>query len=358
MDGDADSRAPLMLLGDVFVVVGAILLAFAATVLPAANPVRVLVTLPTFLLAPGYAVTLAVFPGTGASGRRSEANSIKEVSSRPAGLDAIERIALAFGLSVVSLPAIAMVLAAGGIAYEATPVMIAVAVFTALLLAMGSARRFRTPAPLRYAPSARTLCSRLSRFTGSSSADGVLNAALLLVAVTAVASLGVALAAPQDGTAYTQVSLLTEDTSGELSASGYPTNLTRDESGEVVLSVVNHEDRPTSYAVVVQLQQVGPDGAVVSRSELDRFSLDTDPGTRTRVRHEFQVPRVGEDQRVAYLLYRGNAPDDPTLESAYRETYLWVDVRPLGTSNTDPSATTGTDGNRTTSASNHILPTG
>lgn len=349
MDGDADPRSALSLLGDVFVVVGAIVLAFAATVLPAAHPLRVLLTLPTLLLAPGYAITLAVFPGTGASDRRSEVDPIREASNRPAGLDGIERLALAFGLSVVSLPLIAMALAAGGFAYEATPVLIAVAVFTALVLAVGSARRFGTSPAFRYAPSARTLRTRLARFTDSSSADGVLNVVLLVVAVSAVASLGVAVSAPQDGSTYTQVSLLAEDTSGELSASGYPTNLTRNQVGDVVLSVTNREDRPTTYTVAVQLQQVGPDGGVVSRSELDRFSLDTDSGTTTRVRHEFRVPRVGDDQRVAYLLYRGDAPDDPTFESAYRKTYLWVDVRPLGTSDTDPGAVAGTDGDGTRS---------
>jgi uncharacterized membrane protein len=30
--------------------------------------------------------------------------------------------------------------------------------------------------------------------------------------------------------------------------------------------------------------------------------------------------------RLAYLLYKGEAPPEPTVENAYREVHLWVNV--------------------------------
>jgi len=34
----------------------------------------------------------------------------------------------------------------------------------------------------------------------------------------------------------------------------------------------------------------------------------------------------GERLRLVYLLYKGDPPAEPTVENAYREVHLWVNV--------------------------------
>lgn len=317
---------------DAVVVLCLLAVSFAVTLSNPANPVRVAVTLSTLFLIPGYAITLALFPAGSAEAEQSRFGStlspIRE--GRTAALDGPDRAGLSFGLSVVSLPAFALFLAATDLPTDAVTILAVVTAFTVPLLGVGLIRRSRTPSAIRYAPSIATARAGFDHLSRGSSFDARLNVLLVLVAVSAVATLGFALAAPQDGPEYTQVNLLTEDLSGDLSASRYPTDLTRNETAEVVLSVTNHERERTGYAVVVQRQELDADGAVTARSEVDRFRIDTEAGATKRVRHEFQASEVGTNQRIAYLLYRDNAPAEPSLDSAYRNVYLWVDVRPVG----------------------------
>jgi len=362
MSGTGGGRFGSPALLDALVVVVAIVLAFAATGLVPAHPVRVLVTMSTLLLVPGYVLTLAVFPagGTVTTDTRFGKNILNRSAQDPAGLDTAERAALSFGLSVVVLPLLALCLAAFNVGIDATSVLTAVTAFTVPVLVAGLIRRARVPATIRYGPSLADLRSQMGFLNGPSTVDAALNVALVLVTIGAVASLGLALAMPQDGSSYTQVSLLTEDLSGELSATGYPTDLSRNQTGEIVLSVTNHENVPTEYAVAVQLQQIGPDGSVTDRSELDRFQIETQPEEQRHVRHEFRIRRPGESQRVVYLLYRGDAPVDPTIDSAYRNVYFWVDVNPMGSESgvgegDSPPADVSS---RVSSAGKAVLPTG
>ncbi len=328
----ADTTSGLPVLFDAVAVLCLLAGSFVVMFLNPANPVRVAVTLSTLLFVPGYAITLALFPAGSEEAERSRLGLTLPLvrEGRTAALDGLERAGLSFGLSVVSLPVFALFLAAVDLPADAGTILAVVAGATVPLLGVGLIRRSRTPTAIRYAPSTATVRAGFDRLARGSSFDARLNVLLVLVAVSAVATLGFALAAPQDGHGYTQVNLLREDLSGDLSASNYPTDLTRNETAEVVLSVANQERDPSGYAVVVQRQDLVSSGAVTARSEIDRFRIDTEAGATKRVRHEFQVSAVGTDQRIAYLLYRDDAPAEPTLDSAYRNVYLWVDVRPVG----------------------------
>ena len=83
-----------------------------------------------------------------------------------------------------------------------------------------------------------------------------------------------------------------------------------------------------SYTVVVQLERVGADGAVVDRIELDRLSATVAPGERWTRQHEVTPTTTGEDLRLSYLLFVGDAPADPTREDARHATHVWVTVEP------------------------------
>jgi len=108
-------------------------------------------------------------------------------------------------------------------------------------------------------------------------------------------------------------------------ASGYPTNLTVNESGEVIVGITNHEHRTQSYTVLVAL----------ANSTVEQTTRVADGETWER-----QVafsPRTVGQQQVEILLYKGDAVN-PTA-SPYRQLRLWVNVtQPTR----EPSNTTGT----------------
>ena len=322
------SRLPL----DAVLVVGVLALAAGLSLLPPASPLRVLLALPALFLLPGYGLALAVFPA-----RRTERRgrgSVREVAARaagggPAGLDVVERLALSFGLSVFLLPVLALALSLAGVAFTALTVLPAVGGFALAALGVGHYRRSRLPRNRRYLPTVGDAAAAVGMLGAGEGVDRALNVALVVAVVGASAGLGLGIAAPQDGSSFTQVSLLTEDLEGDLSASDYPTELAVDESAELVLSVQNREGEPTAYTAVVQVQQVGPNGSVTERTELTRFEREVLPGMTWRARHDLRIPTAGEDQRVIYLLYRGEAPAEPTLENAYRHVYFWTDVSPV-----------------------------
>jgi uncharacterized membrane protein len=158
---------------------------------------------------------------------------------------------------------------------------------------------------------------------------GVANVLLIVSVLIATATMGYALAVPQDGESYSSISLLTENDSGELVAEGYPTNFTAGEPADLVVSVENDEGSETDYTVVVVVQRVDPsaDGVrVLEQQELDRIEATVGPGETWRQEHQVASEMVGEDLRLTYLLYRGEPPETPTRENAYHDLYVWMDV--------------------------------
>ena len=64
--------------------------------------------------------------------------------------------------------------------------------------------------------------------------------------------------------------------------------------------------------------------SVIGETELDRFELSADAGETARVAHDVDPPATGSEHRIVYLLYVGDAPDDPSREGAYRYVQLWT----------------------------------
>jgi uncharacterized membrane protein len=118
--------------------------------------------------------------------------------------------------------------------------------------------------------------------------------------------------------------LLTETDEGDLVADGYPDRLRAGETADLVLRVENHESRDTSYEVVVQLQRVSADGTVTEASIRDRFERTVDAGLAWEQDHRITSDMSGERIRLAYLVYEGDAPAEPTLSNSYRNLTLWV----------------------------------
>lgn len=296
---------------DLVAVVLATLLADAVVLAVGPSPLRLVAGLVLLCFLPGYAVVASLYPraGTNVGGT---------------GISTGERLALSFGASVAMAPLFGLVLWQTGLWVSPLSLTVAVSLVVVVAAVVATVRRLLVPPPRRFTLSLDRWAGavRDALFRSTPGSERALNVVLAVSVLVAASSLGYALVSPQGGEEYTNVALLTENDAGELVASGYP-SFAAGESGELVLQVENHENARTTYTVVVRVEEVGPDGATVTGAEeLRRFDVAVRDGRTRTVRHEVAPTTTGD--RLAYYVYRGDAPADPGASSAYRHLYVWV----------------------------------
>lgn len=292
---------------------------------PEAVALRTLFGLPLLFFVPGYAFLAALFPGDLVS---PATDGGREARSPPS--DHVRRVGYAFGMSVALLPILALALQVGGVPITLPTVLSSLTLIVLAGLGVGAVRRNRLPAEQRYQlPLGDWVAQIGDDFFGGSRWTTAGNA---LVAVAMAAALVVVLASivtPISGEAYTSFALLTETESGDLVAGGYPTDLAAGEELSLVVSVENHERQSVEYSVVIVLQRVATDGGsaeVIGQRELDRFGTTLGAGEQWQRQTAVTPTMTGDDLRLTYLLYRGDAPAEPIAETAYRDLHLWLSV--------------------------------
>lgn len=311
---------------DLVVMVAFVLIADTVVSAAGALPIlRAAVGFPILFFVPGYVLLAALFPAEG-SARTSVAGARPTADG---GLDLSTRLALSFGVSVALLPVFAVALAATPVGFGTTSLLGLLTAFVVVGAAVGAVRRLRLPPEARFRVSARRRLADFVGFvTGPSSRLGVaLN--LLLVASVVVAASGFAYAVfvPPADPEYENFMLLTETGNGEYVSSGYPTEFVRGQGQELVVGIANHHADSTRYTVVVELQRVrgeGTDFQVLERSELDRFGATVEPGQTWYGPHQVAPDMAGQELRLVYYLYRGDAPANPSVETADEHLHLWI----------------------------------
>lgn len=358
---------------DLAAVVVLTLLTLGSIFIPGINrtPLRVIFGLGFVLFLPGYALIAALFPekssevATEDDQTHTEATAETETkpspvpgteaadvdNSQPAdhgtrtqqqGIDGIERVALSFGLSIAIVPLIGLLLNFTPWGIRLTPVAISVAVFTLVSVAIAAKRRHELPAEEQFrVPYTEWISAgKAELFEPNSRTDMTLNILLVVSVLLAVGSVGYAVAVPSQGEQFSEFYLLTESDDGELVADGYPNKLEVGDQSELIVGIGNNEYEVTTYTVVIQLQTVEQEGnttIVRAREELDRFQATVEHNSTHHEPHTLEPTQTGENLRVKYLLYRGDAPEAPTQENAYRDLHIWIDV-------VDPSQAVKTQG--------------
>jgi uncharacterized membrane protein len=233
---------------------------------------------------PGYALVAALFP-------------------RKDSLDAIERVALSFGLSIVVVPLIGLIL---NYAWEIRvyPVVVSVASFIVIASVVALYRRRSLPKEQRFEPRLRI---KLPHWDHWSKMDKALSVVLAFSMVAAIGAMAYAVAVHRVGERFTEFYVL--DPGG--TAQYYPTKLMVGQPGEVILRVVNHEREDSSYHIEVsidseKMQEVGP------------ISLAN--GEKWEEKVTFVPTKAGEGQKIEFLLHKGEE------SQPYHELYLWIDV--------------------------------
>lgn len=317
---------------DLTVVLAVLVFANVAMFVPVVNDsfVRPLLGFVFVLFVPGYAFVAALFPAASRDADRKQGGRIYRRRSN--GITGIERALLSLGSSAVIVPFVAFVLNFTPFALSLVPVVMVVSAVTLVATGVAAVRREALPADRRFHV---TLRSRLGQAkTGlvddRSQTDLALSVCLVLSVLLAGSSLAYTVATPEHDDAFTELYLLTENESGDLVADDYPQNLTAGTSSTLTVGVENHEYEPQRYTVVTALQRVetsGNEATVVDEQVLGRYQTGVLADNETwRQTHDVTPQLTGEDLRLTYLLYRGDAPPDPSVDSAYRSLHLWVDV--------------------------------
>ena len=323
---------------DLIAVVLLVLVADAAVLLPGIRetPLRAVLGMPLVLFVPGYLLLAILFPGrpkdrpanANAGGLSTWTRDEYSVRSyREKGIDGVERAALSLALSLALVPVFGLILTFTW-RLDLVPIVAILSGYAALAAVFAAIRRVRIPEQDRFTLSAWTSDVR-SRFFAGEGRDVAINAVLALAIVLAMSGATYAVAVPGPDQSFTDFSVVTQNEQGDFVTSGYPENFTSGEGQQLYAMIQNNEGETTTYTVVVELQRVRPGGdeaQVVEQRRLTTMSATLDDGQTWTARHTVTPNMVGDRLRLTYLVYRGEPPANPTVENAYRKSYIWINV--------------------------------
>jgi uncharacterized membrane protein len=246
--------------------------------------------------------------------------------------------------SIALVPAVVLVSGFVFGRFQVVSSLYVLAAFTAALTVLSLFRREACPPRDRFAvPAAGALVEsvtqafrirspRLSRsptFQPESRRGLFLNVALGVSVVLLLGSVAGAYAYPAQGQTFTELYVVTQSDDGQFVAGDYPSEFDAGESRPVYPTVTNHEGASQTYTLVATLQRVErTDGgtSVTREAELTRVTRTLDDGETMRIEHDLRPTFGGDRLRVQYLLYVGDPPANPSTETAYRSTHLWISV--------------------------------
>ena len=307
-----------------YVIVAALTLTF----LPLVPPLRAILAMPLLLFVPGYALVAAIYPRC-TDCDRGDVLFREEITDTDTGLHAIERMFLSVGMSVAVLPILGVVTWAGVGGISTEIVLFGVSTFTLGAIAVAAIRRTSLAAAEQFSIRPSRGIHRFRRWlVGPSTRETAVNVLLVGAIVLSVTTLTFAFVVPVTGESYTSAMLVTEQ-DGEFVAGNYPTNFTAGEPETLTLTLSNHEGRTTNYTVVTTVERVdrsGGDITIVAQSELDRSAMRLASDETVHEQYTLAPELIGENLRLSYYVYRGQAPVSPTDDSAYRDLHLWITV--------------------------------
>ncbi|WP_255196459.1 DUF1616 domain-containing protein [Halorarius litoreus] len=279
---------------------------------------------------PGYAAISAIFPkGT----EHGETQRSKPATHRVLeNITGVERVGLAFGLSIAIVALLAVVLNNTPWGIRRIPLIVSVNMFTVLATVIAAGRRMRVSETERFSVDIYKwiATNRAKLFTHHSRIDSALNVLLVLGLVISIISVAYVSTVPPPGTRNTEFYLLTEDDDGELGMSDYPSDFQIGESRPITLRVRNFEYETMEYTVVVKLQEyreVNNSTRIIEERELNRIQTGNLTHDTTWTRTEEITPTMTGDQlRVVFLLYEGDAPEQASTDKAFRRTQLHINV--------------------------------
>ena len=291
---------------------------------------RVVVTIPLVILVPGYAVISIWYPDVAGPPRPFDEEKTGLTNPVPThrGLTPLERLCGAVVCTLLLVPPITLAASLTEWGIAPTPIVIGLAGVTIISGILAMISRWRTPPEDRFdltqiagimiPPNVGTRTRPVTAF----------NVALLLSLILLTASIGYAIANPPSGEGYTEFYLDTEPVTGETETM-YEARLTENTPTEFTVHIRNAEHRNVEYTLVTVMEVVeyeNDSADVQDGTELDRRSVHVANGDHHEESVEVVPPIPGENLRILFLLYAGDAPDNPTEETATQMLRLPVTV--------------------------------
>ncbi len=276
---------------DILLVILATILCVIFVVTPVLNEtvIRIGLGLLFILFLPGYSLIAALFPKKGDIG-------------------SIERAALSFGLSIAVTPLMGLLLNYTPFGIRLTPILLSLSIFTILMSFIAYIRRLNMHPHYRFNIRFKHhFDSMIGAFKRESGIDRLLSIILIISIIIAISMTTYAIAAPKQGEKFTEFYILGPD--GK--ASGYPTNLTVGEKGNVLIGIVNHEYTKTDYHMVIQLN-----GKTIKDENITLSNNEKWENTFT-----FNPKQKGKNQKLEFILYK--LPDNNNI---YRSLHLWINI--------------------------------
>jgi len=262
-----------------------VLLLIVVIILLPSNSLRIALGLPFLLFFPGYTLVAALFP-------------------KRESLEAIERVALSFGLSIAVVPLIGLLLNYTPWGIRLEPVLYSVTSFIFITSIVAWLRRKGLPEQERFGIKLQWKAPGWGR----GALDRVLSIILVVAVLGALGMLGYVIAAPKVGEKFTEFYIL--GLSGK--ATDYPKEVRVGEEAKVIVGILNHEHEIVTYRVELKI-----DG--VKNNEVGPILLANEQRWEEIV--SFTPDKAGDNQKVGLMLYK-NEEAEPCLEPLH----LWIDV--------------------------------
>jgi uncharacterized membrane protein len=295
---------------------------------------RLALVVPLVTVLPGYAFIALLYPSSGShsvptvdENRKGLRNPLPSKN----GVDTVERAVFAVISTLVIVPCVALLtdFTPWGIAVQ--PVLFGLAGVTMLCTVGGLVRRHRLPAESRYTPQFSQVVENLT-YSADSTAFGqtksrhrLFNVALGVSLLMLASSVGYAAVNPPQAGGFTEFYVETDTVTGDTQAM-YPSQFVAGETRTLPVTITNQEHEQQTYEAVVEIQRMSGTEVVESTRE-DSRTVTVAHNQSTTLEFPVSPEQRGSDLRLLVSLYRGEAPADPSADSAYRTLRLPITVR-------------------------------
>ncbi|SEP17048.1 Uncharacterized membrane protein [Halorientalis persicus] len=317
--GSTCSRRTAVLVAAGYTVAAAAVLAVGDGLPPL---VRVPLALPIFLLTPGYAALAALFPRERPADEGGSAPGSVLSRRGRAGLGTAARSVLAVAVSVSLVGGVALGVTVS-VGLTTVGVLVGVAALTVAAAAVALVRT-----PIGATVTQRRTTGDADRESPDPPTGPYTVVTLIAVAVAVLLLVGSGVIATEGGDTDPRSEFyLVGENGTDPVAAGYPTDLTVEGGQTYNLRIRQQGSRAREYTIVALLSP--PDDRIDAEpTELARRAVVVQPNATAAPTVTVTPRRAGRNRTLAVLLYRGDAPGNPSRASAYRRLAIQVDVAP------------------------------
>ncbi|MGZ7068244.1 MAG: DUF1616 domain-containing protein, partial [Methanobacterium sp.] len=250
--------------------------------------IRIILGILMVLFLPGYSLIVLLFP-------------------KKEDLEGVERIALSSCLSISIASLITLLLNYTSFGINLTPILLSLSLFTVLMVTGTYIRRYKIPEEERFTLEFNEhYINLLKSFKTKFPDNKILFIILIISIVLAVSMIAYSIINPREDESFTEFYLLGPNGQAE----DYPTNLTLNETGNVIIGIMNHENQKISYKMVISS----------NGRKIDEQYITLNDEQKTEIPYNFTLNGIGE-RKLEFLLYK--MPDNVNI---YRTLSMWINI--------------------------------